>query len=427
MANLPTGTVTFLFTDIEGSTHLWEKYPESMPAVLAKHDWILKEAIESNHGHIIKTTGDGAHAVFEKAIDAVSATLAAQSKLEASVFTPSIKVRMGLHTGEADLRDGDYYGQALNRTARIMSAGHGGQVLLSSITAELAREHLPANTLLSDLGEHALKDLMRPEHIFQLNAPNLPTEFPALNSLNTFSHNLPLQLTGFIGREKELDAIRKLFASNRIVTLTGSGGTGKTRLLQEVGAQELSKFQHGVWLSELASLTDSSQILPAMAQVFGLQELPFNPLKNLVIDYLRDKKLLLLLDNCEHLIEACARLADDLLHQCAGLKILASSREALGIAGEVSYHVPSLADSESTQLFVDRALAVNPNFHLTESNASSIAQICSRLDGIPLAIELAAARKWQSSSCIHVRNSRSSPAAAKRSEFPVKSYSGCHH
>ncbi|HEX9839655.1 MAG TPA: adenylate/guanylate cyclase domain-containing protein, partial [Anaerolineales bacterium] len=396
MTNLPSGTVTFLFTDIEGSTQLWEKYPESMPVVLAKHDSILKEAIESNHGRIIKTTGDGAHAVFEKAIEAVNATLAAQHTLQTAKISENsgvlLRVRMGLHTGEAELREGDYYGQTLNRTARIMSLAYGGQILLSGITAEVVRDHLPANTFLLDLGEHRLRDLIRPERIFQLNAPSLPKDFPPLKSFDTFPNNLPIQLTSFIGREKEITEIKSLLHSARLITLTGSGGTGKTRLSQEVSAQELTNFQHGVWLIELASLGDPSQIIPTMAQVFGLQELPFNSLTNLVIDYLRDKKLLLILDNCEHLIGACARLADELLHQCAGLNILASSREALGIAGEVSYHVPSLANSESTKLFVDRARAVNPNFKLTDGNASSIAQICSRLDGIPLAIELAAAR-----------------------------------
>jgi predicted ATPase/class 3 adenylate cyclase len=396
MTNLPTGTVTFLFTDIEGSTHLWEKYPESMPVVLAKHDSILKEAIESNHGYMIKTTGDGAHAVFEKAIEAVNATLAAQYALQTSKVSENsellLRVRMGLHTGEAELREGDYYGQTLNRTARIMSLAYGGQILLSGITAEVVRDHLPADTFLLDLGEHRLRGLIRPERIFQLNAQSLPKDFPPLKSFDTFPNNLPIQLTSFIGREKEITEIKSLLHSARLITLTGSGGTGKTRLSQEVSAQELTNFQHGVWLIELASLSDPSQIIPTMAQVFGLQELPFNSLMNLVIDYLRDKKLLLILDNCEHLIEACARLAHELLHQCAGLKILASSREALGIAGEVSYHVPSLANSESTKLFVDRARAANPNFKLTDGNASSVAQICSRLDGIPLAIELAAAR-----------------------------------
>jgi predicted ATPase len=232
--------------------------------------------------------------------------------------------------------------------------------------------------------------------------PDLPQNFPAIKSLDTQPNNLPAQLTSFVGREKEIKEIKKALTpspslvgggeSARLLTLTGSGGTGKTRLSIEVGVQLLTNFQHGVWMIELAPLSDESQIIPALAQAFGLQELPFNPLVNLVTDYLRDKKLLLILDNCEHLIAACARLADELLHQCAGLRILASSREALGIAGEVAYRTPSLADSESTSLFVDRARAANSKFSLTDSNASSVAQICHRLDGIPLAIELAAVR-----------------------------------
>jgi len=399
MSSLPTGTVTFLFTDIESSTQLWEKHPEAMKLALAKHDSILREAIEANQGYVIKTTGDGIHAVFETAVEAIHATLAAQRNLQSLFSTPPLstsnlemKVRMGLHTGEAELRDGDYYGPSLNRSARIMSAGHGGQVLLSSITAEVIRDHLPANARLKDLGEHHLKDLIRPEHLYQLMASDLQQDFPAINTFNGFQTNLPIQLTSFIGREKERAEIKALLNSARLVTLTGSGGTGKSRLSVEIGRDELASFANGVWLVELAPLSNSSQIIPSLAQVFGLQEHPFGPLATLLMDYLRDKKLLIILDNCEHLIEACARLADDLLHQCAGLKILASSREALGIAGEVAYHTPSLADSESTRLFTERALAANPNFHLTESNATSVAQICSRLDGIPLAIELAAAR-----------------------------------
>lgn len=396
MTQLPAGTVTFLFTDIEGSTQLWEKHPQEMRSALAQHDSILHNAITSHKGYVIKTTGDGAHAVFETAIDALQAAIRVQSHLHSAFHVHpsslSLKVRMGLHTGEAELRDGDYYGQSLNRAARIMSVAHGGQILLSAVTSEVAREHLPANVSLLDLGEHRLKDLTRSEHIYQISVPNLPAEFPALKSLYTLSNNLPLQLTSFIGREKEIQEIRKLVTAHRLVTLTGSGGTGKTRLSVEIGTLELPSFAHGVWLIELAPLSDHSQTIPALAQAFGLQEIPLRPLKSLVTDYLRDKKILLILDNCEHLIEACARLADDLLHQCAGLKILASSREALGIAGEVAYRTPSLADSESTGLFVERARAVHSKFARTDANASSIAQICSRLDGIPLAIELAAAR-----------------------------------
>ncbi|MEO8357454.1 MAG: adenylate/guanylate cyclase domain-containing protein [Chloroflexota bacterium] len=396
MTQLPAGTVTFLFTDIEGSTQLWEKHPQEMRSALAQHDSILQNAITSHKGYVIKTTGDGAHAVFERAIDALHAAIQVQAHLHSAFklhpsFLP-LKVRMGLHTAEAELRDGDYYGQSLNRAARIMSIGHGGQILLSETTAQVAGEHLPADIYLIDLGVHHLKGLQRPEKIFQLVARDLQKDFPPLNSIATATTNLPIQLTSFVGREKEISEIIALLNSAHLVTLTGSGGTGKTRLSIEVGIEELTAFTNGVWLIELAPLADPLQIIPALAQAFGLQELPFRPLVAQVMDYLRDKKLLLILDNCEHLIEACARLADDLLHQCVGLKILASSREALGIAGEVAYRTPSLADSESTRLFIERARAANSNFKLTDANASAIAQICHRLDGIPLAIELAAAR-----------------------------------
>jgi predicted ATPase/class 3 adenylate cyclase len=391
----PSGTVTFLFTDIEGSTRLWEQHPQAMQAALARHDVLLRTIVEAQGGYIIKTTGDGLHAVFERVTEGVEAALACQQALVGEAWPglpDSLRVRMGLHTGEAEFRDGDYYGSTINRTARLMSLAAGGQTLLSSATAELARDQLPEGAALFDLGEQRLKGLTRPEHVFQLNGIGLPVDFPPLRSLNALPNNLPVQLTSFIGREKEISEIKGLLNAARLVTLTGSGGTGKTRLAQEIGAQELLNFSHGVWLVELAPLSDPSQIIPEMAQVFGLREIPLMPITALVTDYLRDKKTLLILDNCEHIIEACARLTDDLLHQCPGLKIMASSREALGIAGEVAYPIPSLGDSEATQLFVERARAANPNFQLTEHNASSVAQICSRLDGIPLAIELAAAR-----------------------------------
>ena len=395
--DLPTGTVTFLFTDIEGSTKLAQQHPDEMPSLLARHNEILNQSIESHNGFVFRSIGDSFSAAFHTASDALDAALEAQRLLHNEEWSPvPIKVRMGINTGTAQLKDDSketYEGYAtLALTQRIMSAGHGGQILLSQTAHDLTRHKLPAQAQFVNMGERHLKDVLRSEHLYQLSIPDLPSEFPPLNTLESFNHNLPIQLTSFVGREKEILEIKAMLNSTRLVTLTGSGGTGKTRLSIEVGTEELTSFANGVWLIELAPLSDPSQIIPAMAQVFGLQELPFNSLTNLVIDYLRDKKLLLLLDNCEHLIAACARLADDLLHQCAGLKILASSREALGIAGEVSYHVPSLADSESTQLFVERARAVNPNFKLTDGNASSIAQICSRLDGIPLAIELAAAR-----------------------------------
>ena len=389
---LPSGTVTFLFTDIEGSTQLWEKQPEAMKSALARHDLILREAVEANHGYFIKKTGDGVHAVFSTALDAIHASVQAQCNLQAPLSDLEIKVRMGVHTGEAELRDGDYYGQSLNRAARIMSVGHGGQILLSAITAGLVREQLTQNTSIKDLGEHRLKGLSNPEHLWQLITPELPIDFPALQSLSNLPNNLPIQLTSFIGREKEIADLKTFLKTARLVTLTGSGGTGKTRLSLEVGAEMLTNFPNGVWLVELAPLSDSAQIIPTLALTFGLSENSFSPLATQVMDYLRDKNTLVLLDNCEHLIQACARLVNDLLHQCAGMRILASSREVLGIPGEIAYHTPSLAGNESLRLFVERACATNSNFNLNAGNTPFIAQICDRLDGIPLAIELAAAR-----------------------------------
>lgn len=396
MTDLPVGTVTFLFTDIEGSTQLWEKFPEAMQSALAQHDSILKESIGMNGGHIIKTTGDGVHAVFEKAIDAVNATLDAQCEFITSATLDAseiqIRVRMGLHTGEAEFRDGDYYGQTLNRAARIMAVGHGGQVLLSGITADVVREHLPVDINLHDLGEHRLKDLIRPERLFQLNASGLQTVFPPLRSLNLLPNNLPSQLTSFIGREHEIKEAGYLLSSTRLLTFIGPGGTGKTRLSLQVAAEQSSKFKDGVWLTELAPISNPANITTAIASVFELREVQNIPILTILLDYLRAKQLLLVLDNCEHLVEASAKIVDQLLHACPQLKIIASSREALGIDGETVFRVPSLLEDEAARLFIERAAKAESRFRATEHNASSIAQICSRLDGIPLAIELAAAR-----------------------------------
>jgi class 3 adenylate cyclase len=346
MNNFPSGTVTFLFTDIEGSTKLWERHPEAMKTALARHDSILKEAITSNHGYVIKTTGDGFHAVFATAIEAVRAALAAQHGLQSlvsnSAYPFELRIRAGLHTGEAELRAGDYYGPVLNRAARLMSVGHGGQILLSTVTAELAREHLSLDTSLLDLGEHRLKDLTQPEHIFQLLAPDLPTEFPALRSLNILPNNLPSQVTSFIGREREMREANQLFSSTRLLTFIGPGGTGKTRLSLQVAAEQLSEFNDGVWLVELAALADPALLLQTIASVFNLRVQMGMPLQEIVFDYLRSKHLLLILDNCEHLIEACAQLVDQILRSSPRIKFIASSREALGISGETAYRVPGL-------------------------------------------------------------------------------------
>src|SRR5258706_10870727 len=405
MNNLPVGTVTFLFTDIEGSTQLWEKHPEEMTSALANHDAILRKSIGTNNGHIIKTTGDGVHAVFITAIDAITASIAAQNDLKTTLGNLPIKVRMGLRTGEAELRARDYYVQALNRAARLMAIAHGGQILVSNATTEIIYGQLPADTSLLDLGEHRLKDLVRPEHIFQLTNTSLENNFPPLKSLDAFPNNLPIQLTSFIGRERELTESKRQLASARLLTLIGSGGTGKTRLALQLAADLLPAFADGVWWVELAALSDPDLILQSVALVFGLREQMGMSLHDIVTNYLRAKQTLLILDNCEHLIEACARLTDQILHVNPTMKIIVSSREALGINGDTIYLVPSLSlpgqtqvtpealtEYESAQLFLERALAVNPKFNLTEKNATFIAQICRRLDGIPLALELAAAR-----------------------------------
>ncbi|MGE5223954.1 MAG: adenylate/guanylate cyclase domain-containing protein [Omnitrophica WOR_2 bacterium] len=399
MGSYLSGTVTILFTDIEGSTLLSQLQPEAMKLALARHHAILRAAIESNSGYVFQIAGDSFCAAFDDALHALNAALTAQRRLRDEPWgeLKPVHVRMGLHTGVVKMVDGSiempYSGYStLAFTQRIMSAAHGGQILLSGATRELLLGLLPPQVTLRDLGENRLKDLLHLIHLYQVMTPDLPSDFPPLKTLEAYPHNLPAQLTSFIGREKEKAEIKALLNTTRLITLTGSGGIGKTRLALEVAAEELTSYTNGVWLIELAPLTDPSQMIPTLAQLFGLREYTFTSLKKVVMDYLRDKKCLLILDNCEHLIEACARLADDLLHQCTGLKILATSREALGIAGEMIYRTPTLADSESLRLFAERARAVNLNFRLAEEESSFVAQICQRLDGIPLAIELAAAR-----------------------------------
>ena len=396
MNTFPSGTVTFLFTDIEGSTPLWEKHPEAMRAALAKHDSILKKSVESNNGQIIKTTGDGIHAVFSTVIDSVNAALDTQRGLQTSGFLKnsevSIRVRMGMHTGEAELRDGDYFGGTLNRAARIMSIGHGGQILLSETTLQIAQEHLSSEISVRDLGQYQLKGLKQAEKIYQISTPDLQQEFPALKSLTQATNNLPAQLTSFIGRERELIEAQRKLGSAKLLTLIGPGGTGKTRLSLQIAVEQLINFNDGVWLVELAPISDPAFITAEVASVFDVREAQNIPLIQLLLDYLRAKDILLVIDNCEHIVEASAEIVDQILHTCPNLKIIASSREALGIDGETVYRVPPLKEDEATRLFIERAMKADSRFHLTEHNASAVAQICSRLDGIPLAIELAAAR-----------------------------------
>ncbi|HET9223432.1 MAG TPA: tetratricopeptide repeat protein [Roseiflexaceae bacterium] len=408
-AGLPQGTLTFLFTDIERSTRRWEEHPQAMRAALPRHDALLREAVEAHGGVIFKTVGDGIHAVFARPSDALAAALAAQRALVVEPWgaVGPLRVRMALHTGAAKERAGDYFGPPLNRVARLLAAGHGGQVLLSHVTQELIRDELPPDLELRDLGSHRLKDLTYPEHIFQLIAPDLPADFPALRTLTTHQANLPIQPTPLVGREREVAFVRDRLRQDdvRLLTLTGPGGVGKTRLALQVAAEVVDDFSDGVFFVDLASVRDASLVVARIAQVLDVEEVGGQPLLERLNGHLRGKQLLLLLDNFEQVV-AAAPLVAELLSGCADLKILITSREVLRLRGEKHVPVSPLAlpepklvpsPAELTQyaavkLFIQRAQDARPEFAVTEENASAIAQICVRLDGLPLALELAAAR-----------------------------------
>jgi predicted ATPase/class 3 adenylate cyclase len=405
----PTGTVTFLFTDIEDSTLLWERHGEGMRPALARHDGLLRETIEAHEGRVVKTTGDGLLAVFESPLAAQDAALDAQHRLVAEGWagiTPdAVRVRMGLHRGQAQLRDGDYFGTAVNRAARIMDLAHGRQILLSGELAERVSDSLAPGITLRDLGRHPLRGLREAAHIFQLNAPGLRHDFPPLRSGATMAGNLPAHVSSFIGRTREMADIRSMLPETRLLTLTGPGGTGKSRLSLQIASDIQAQYEHGAWLVQLATVTDPTMVVETVAGIFDLSGQTPQQTHDILFDYLREKELLLILDNCEHLIRATAQLAADLIAACPELTILASSREGLGVYGETTYHLPTLSlpeeglsdaaainQSEAVQLFVERARTVQPHFALTDANVQAVSQVVRRLDGIPLAIELAAAR-----------------------------------
>jgi predicted ATPase/class 3 adenylate cyclase len=406
VADLPIGTVTFLFTDLEGSTRLWEQHREAMPDTLARHDELLTGAIEARGGHVIKGTGDGLHAVFASADAAVAGAVDAQRRLASESWGTirSLPVRMALHTGVAEQRGGDYFGPVLNRAARLMGIAHGGQILCSQATADLARDGLSDGVRLSDLGEHRLRDLSRPERVYQVHAPGLQGQFGPLASVDSFPGNLPLQVSSFVGRERELARTISALAESRVVTLTGVGGVGKTRLAYQVAGEVLSQFRDGAWLCELAPIRDPAGVVDAVAAVFEVAPRSGQTVEQALVEFLRTKQLLLMLDNCEHVLEAVASLVAALERSCAQLVMLPTSREGLGIDGERILVVPSLpaptddagadevAASDAVELFSQRAQAVKADFAVTAENAAPVAQICRRLDGVPLAIELAAAR-----------------------------------
>jgi predicted ATPase/class 3 adenylate cyclase len=408
----PSGIVTFLFTDLEDSTRLWEEFPFEMKAALARHDAILTSHVKDGNGLIVKTTGDGLHAVFSSPIDAIGVVVAAQLALRSENWGEigPMRVRMALHSGEAEQRGGDYYGSVVNRAARIMGTAAGEQILISASTADLAAGHLPEELTFLDLGQHYLRGLHQPEQLYQVLHPDLPAEFPTLKTLGTTPNNLPAEVTSFIGRKNELAELDQLLSPNganhRLVTLTGPGGTGKTRLALKSARDVLDQYPQGVWLAELAPVTEPQQVIQAVASPMGVRDQGARPLELMVADHLRSQQTLLILDNCEHLIDECARLAELLLKTCPKLHILASSRESFGIVGEQPFRVRSLslppADNninvnemvqyEAVRLFTERGIEVKPGFSLDANNAKDISQICHRLDGIPLAIELAAAR-----------------------------------
>jgi predicted ATPase/class 3 adenylate cyclase len=385
-AAAPSGVVTFLFTDVEGSTRRWEADAEGMRVALAAHDEVLRKAIEAHGGWLFKHTGDGVCATFASPRSAVDAAVAAQRALD-------LPVRMGLATGEAELRDGDYFGAVLNRAARVMAAGHGGQILLADSTAGLL-----SGVDLMDLGPRRLRDLAAPIGVFQVRAADLRTEFPPLRALDVSPGNLPGATTSFIGRESEAAELHAVVKAHRLVTLTGVGGVGKTRLALEVAGRLVDEFPDGVWFFELAAVTDPAAVPDAVAAVLGITQQPGKSVSESVAAALEGRVRLLVFDNCEHVLDAAAGLVEAILAHSGAVKILATSREGLRVADEHLWPVPSLdvgagVDSAAVSLFIERAQAVSPRFTTTDAGeAAAVVEICRRLDGIPLAIELAASR-----------------------------------
>ena len=410
MGGQPTATITFLMSDVVGSTRLWDEHPEAMRAALVRHDRLIESLVDRHGGAVVRPRGEGdsRFAVFDRASDAVAAAVAIQQALHDEAWpTPTpLSVRMALHSGEAELREGDYYGTAVNRCARLRGAAHGGQTLLSAATYDLARDDMPSALGVEDLGERRLRDLTRPEKVFQLVVPGLPSRFPPINTLDARPHNLPVQATALIGRDREVEAVREQLAgSARLVTLTGPGGAGKSRLSLQVAAELVDRFDDGVFFVPLAPISDPALVAPAIARSMGVREQGGQPIQTVLHAHLRERRVLLVLDNFEQVVPA-APLLTALLAQAPALRLLVTSRILLRLYGEREFRVPPLALPDrgrtppaeallrygAVRLFVERGQMVKPDFALTEANAPSVVEICHRLDGLPLAIELAAAR-----------------------------------
>jgi predicted ATPase/class 3 adenylate cyclase len=390
---LPSGTVTFVFTDVEGSTQRWERDPQAMQTALRRHDALVRSALEAYGGYVFKTIGDAFCAAFERPADALSGSLAVQRALAAEDFVAvgGLRVRAAIHTGTADEREGDYFGTAVNRVARLLAIAHGGQVIVSGSTAQLAADALPQGAALLDLGHHRLKDLAQAMHVFGLTAPDLASVFPPLRSLESHANNLPLELTSFIGRAEEIAQVVELLRAHRVVTITGAGGIGKTRTALHVAVANLEAHDDGAWFVDLAPVAEGGSIPGTIAQALERKISDGDALASLTSE-LSATRALLVLDNCEHLIDASAAVVSTLVHHCPHLVVLATSRQSLGIAGEAVYPLPSLPPPVARELFSARAKAIDARFQISDNDASVVDEICTRLDGIALAIELAAAR-----------------------------------
>jgi predicted ATPase/class 3 adenylate cyclase/DNA-binding CsgD family transcriptional regulator len=389
---LPTGTVTLLLADVEGSTRLWETQPVEMTAAIGRLNRAVCDVIAAHDGvrPVEQGEGDSFVAAFARASDAVAAAL----ELQRAPLAP-IRLRIGVHTGEIQLRDeGNYAGPTINRTARLRDLGHGGQTLLSGITEALVVDRIPDDAWLTDLGTHPLRDLPRPERVVQLSHPDLVNDFPPLRVVKAVvSQHLPMHLTTFIGRDEQLTQVRELLTQNRLVTLTGAGGAGKTRLAIQIAGHLSGEFGEGIWYVDLAPITDPDVVPIAVARAFELPDQPGRSTMDALLRFVRDRQMLVVLDNCEHLLDASAELVVALLGAAPGLTLLATSREAIGVAGELGWRVPSLSlADEAIELFADRARHARPEFVVSDDNAAVVVEICARLDGLPLAIELAAAR-----------------------------------
>ncbi|MBV6477840.1 MAG: hypothetical protein HGGPFJEG_00584 [Ignavibacteria bacterium] len=408
MKSFPTGIVTFLFTDIKGSTSLAQKYPDLLPKALKIHNQILKTSIESNNGFIFQIVGDAFCAAFQKPEEAIAASLDAQIKLNNENWGKfSLKVRMGMHTGPAEYSNNNYLGYVtLAQTQRVMSAAYGGQILTTENTSANFNQNISYNIAFKDLGERKLKDLIHPVRIFQIVSDSIQSDFPPIKTIDARPNNLPYQSTTFIGREKEISEIISKIRESRLLTLTGPGGTGKTRLCIQSAENLIDEFENGIWFVELAAINGKDLIIDEISSAMNFKPEETGDKLGQLINYLRNKKMIILLDNCEHIVNDCAFVTEKILMNCPNVKILASSRQVMNIKGEKHYKVPALmlpetdithdtesaGKFESVKLFEDRARHSNPEFSITDLNADAVVKICQKLDGIPLAIELAAAR-----------------------------------